>query len=193
MNGGAVPAKKRSKHPSGEVAVTGLPEWIDVAVIIAPHGVRGEVKVRLLTDFPARFTERQDVRLLGPGAEVREVAVWLNSYRGERGIMQIDGLTDRTGAEKLRGWRVQIPRRRCPPLPAGQYYVFELVGMQVYSEDGEHLGEIEDVLRLPANDVYVVRQSRGRTFLLPALRSVVREVDVPGRRLMVDLPPGLLD
>lgn len=172
---------------------TGLPEWIDVAVITAPHGVHGEVKVRLLTDFPSRLTERQEVRLVGPGEKVREVTVWLDSYLGERGILRIDGLTDRSGAEKLRGWRVQIPRGRCQPLPPGQYYVFELVGMQVFAQGGEYLGELEDVLRLPANDVYVVRQPDGKTLLLPALRSVVREVDVPGRRLSVELPPGLTD
>lgn len=178
---------------AGRDPVNGLPEWIDVAVITAPHGVRGDVRVRLLTDFPDRLSEPQEVRVMGPDAQVRSATVRLSSWHGDKGVLQITGIASRTEAEALRGCRVQIPRGRCQPLPAGHYYIFELVGMEVYDQSGKYLGKVDDVIRLPANDVYVVCGPEGAAVMVPALRSVVREVDVPHRRLLVDLPPGLAD
>lgn len=170
-------------------------EWVDVAFIRAPHGIKGEVRVELLTDFPERYTRGWTVRL-SPGrggGDGRMARVRLRAIHGGEGIMQIEGVLSRDQAESLRSWRVQIPADQVHPLPEGQYYPFQLVGMRVTTVGGRELGELVEVLRLPANDVYVIRGQSGGELLLPALRSVVREVELASRRMLVELPPGLLE
>jgi 16S rRNA processing protein RimM len=95
-------------------------------------------------------------------------------------------------AEQLRGGYLEITREQLVPLPEGSYYIFEIIGLKVYDLDGAYLGEITDVLQTGANDVYVV-ETGGKPLLIPALKQVVREVDLQGRRMRVELPEGLME
>ena len=98
----------------------------------------------------------------------------------------------RVEAERLRAWEVQIPTEEAMPLPPGQYYTYQIEGLAVYTEDGEHLGTVEEVLFTGGNAVHVTRGPRGEV-LIPALKDVVLEVNVEAGRMVVRLPPGLLD
>jgi 16S rRNA processing protein RimM len=156
-----------------------------VGRVAAPFGVRGAVRVRPETDSPERFRDLRQVRLGFPDG--RELPVRIRSARvTPKGvIVQFVGYDTPEQAAALRGALVLIRRSMAAPLAAGSYYEHELVGMRVVSDDGADLGEITEVLHRPANDVFVTSQDR----LIPALKQVVREVDVARRRMVVSLPP----
>lgn len=170
-----------------------LPPRVAVARILAPHGVRGEVRVEPLTDDPSRLARLREctVRLpQGPELSVRVA----QARPGARGafILRFESVRSRTEAEGLRGGWVEIPVREALPLPAGRYYRFEIVGMEVVDAGGRRLGEVADVIESPAHDLWCVqRPGGGSELLIPATRQVVREVDTERRRIVVELPAGL--
>lgn len=174
------------------------PDVVIIGEVTAPHGVRGELRVLPLTDDPERFGRLISVQVTGgaPGLP-REVAVERASSRGNMVILKLAGVDDAGAAEKWRGARLAVPRTEAIPLSEGRYFQFEIMGLSVVTEDGRVLGKIVRIYETGANDVYEVRSETGaglpETFLLPALKSVVRSVDVPGGRMVVRLLPGLVE
>ncbi|KLU61068.1 ribosome maturation factor RimM [Peptococcaceae bacterium CEB3] len=160
-----------------------------IGEVLRPHGLHGEVKVYPITRDPGRFTKLKEVILMKGAARLQ---LTLRSVRvlPDFVYLAFDGVESAEEAEKLRGWQIGIDRSKVPPLQEGWYY-FELEGMEVYQR-GVCLGTLVQVLATGANDVYVVKGERGE-FCVPALKSVVRNVDVAGRRMDVELPPGLLE
>ena len=156
-----------------------------VGRIVTAHGVRGEVKVEPLSDFPERFARGSRLWLDGI-----ERAVQSGRWQRSQVILKLSGVDSRNEAEALRGKELTVPD--IAELPAGEevYYLHDIVGLRVETPGGETLGEVYDVLSTGSNDVYVVRGDRGE-LLLPALDDVVLEVDVPGGRIVVDVPEGI--
>lgn len=168
---------------------------VAIGEITAPQGVRGEVRVQPLTDHPERFVSLRQVWL----GEPRNVRVQVEQARPHKGfwVVKLGGIQDRNQAEVLRGVRLEVEPEERVPLKPGEYYVDDLLGLPVVTVEGRLLGRLEDVLRTGANDVWVVRgdPARGevREVLLPALKDVVRQVDLAAGRLVVEPLPGLLD
>lgn len=160
-----------------------------IGEVLRPQGYGGELKVYPLTTDPNRFLNLQEVTLRGEKNDQRSKIVSVRRHN-EFVFLTIEGIESYEQAEKYRGWEVRIGRSEVPPLKEGWYY-FELEGMQVYEGDAL-LGTLSQVLETGANDIYVVKGSKGE-ILVPALKSVVQHVDVPGRRMEVILPLGLLD
>src|SRR5215211_2025285 len=157
---------------------------VSVGRVVAAHGLKGEVKVEPMTDFPERF--RRGARLWLDG-EARRV---LRS-RWEKTLvcLALEGIEDRDRAEALRGKLLMLPQAASLE-ESDRYYLHDIVGLRVVDETGSVLGELVDVLSTGANDVYVVRGERGE-LLLPAIEDVVQEVDVQGGRVIVRLIEGL--
>lgn len=184
----------RAPAPSG-AAAGGAPEELPgrlaVARVVAPHGIRGEVKAELLTDFPERFRRLKRVFV---GASDR--ALHLVRHRldeDERFVyLSFKEITDRTAAEALRNQLLTIPEAEAVPLPEGHYYVHQIVGLRVITDTGEELGRVRDVLHTGANDVYVIDGPRGEV-LLPAIPEVILDVDLDQGILRVHLLEGLLE
>ncbi len=166
-----------------------VPEYLTIATVLAPFGIRGELKVRIETDFPERFAHLTRI-YLGPDHEPFD----LEGFRLHQsfGLLRLKGCNSRTEAERLRDWEVQIPTEEAMPLPPGRYYTYQIEGLAVYTEDGEHLGMVDEVLFTGGNAVYVIRGPRGEV-LIPVLKDVVLEVNEEAGRMVVRLPPGLLD
>lgn len=164
-------------------------EQVLIGEILRPHGVQGELKVYPITADAHRFANLKRV-FLRSGLE--EKSLEIQSARVHDGFVYVHfaGVNNIDAAEKIRGFKIYIDRGDVPPLDEGWYY-FELEGMQVYEGD-VCLGTLMQILETGANDVYVVRGGKGE-ICIPALKSVVKKVDVPGRRMDVELPPGLLD
>jgi 16S rRNA processing protein RimM len=156
---------------------------------VAPHGIRGEVRLRLETDFPARFGGLRRAYLVRDG---KAEEVILEAARPHRDglLVSIRGVADRTSAEGWRDAAIAVPRADLVPLSHDSFYVFEIIGMRVRTDDGRDLGTVDEVMRGPANDVYVVRGGK-REILVPAVRQVVREVDRRAGVILVTLPAGL--
>lgn len=168
--------------------------YLAIGRIIAPHGIRGEVKVEVLTDFPERFKPGTHV-FLGAGTEDPEARpAKIAAARPHKGgfLVKLDIVPDRNAAELVRNRYLLIPAADAMPLGEHENYLHDLIGLEVETTDGQHLGELREVLFTNANDVYVVRGAAGEV-LLPAIRDVVLQVDLPARRMVVALPEGLLD
>jgi 16S rRNA processing protein RimM len=155
----------------------------------APHGVRGEVKVRPRTDVAGRF--RKGSRLLCDGVGELIIA----SVRGAADvpIVRFEGLNTRTDAERIRGRSLRVTRAEARRAAMGAYLWADLLGLRVETPEGKALGIVNEVLRAGETDVLVVRAEGSREeLLLPAIASVVREVDIVGGRIVV-VPQEVLE
>jgi len=158
----------------------------DLAVgrIGAPHGVRGQVRVEPLTDYPERFARLGEVCLeLSDGRRRRAVVEGGSPGARGRVVLKFKGCDDRAAVEDLRGAYVLIPRAEAVELPSGHYFVDDIVGLEVVTTSGERLGAVREVIRTGANDVYVT--DRG---MVPATREVVRRIDLAAGAMVVELP-----
>ncbi|MCL5038109.1 MAG: ribosome maturation factor RimM [Chloroflexi bacterium] len=141
----------------------------------------------LLTDFPERITEGLEVFINCPDPRKSPVKTRIRSSRSfKKGILvSLEGVDDRDAAEELRGASLEIPEGDVRQLPEGNFYIYQLIGLEVKSIQGEFLGVLEEVLQSPANDVYVVRDGKSEV-LVPALRKIVKEVDLESGTMLVD-------
>lgn len=159
------------------------PSLIIIGKVLAPHGVRGEVRVAVLTDFPERFNTMKKV-LLEDG-RVLDVE-FCRSHR-QQFLIKFQGYDDRNNADGLRGKLLQVKRDDVWQLPPGHYYVFDIIGLKVFDDAGVLLGVVKDVLATGSNDVYIVEQADKPPLLIPALKDVVQKIDVPGGQMIVKL------
>ena len=164
------------------------PRYLVIGRVARPWGIRGEVKVEVMTDFPDRFSLLRKV-YLGPEA----VPFALDSSRLHKGaaLLKLEGCHDRTSVEKLRGQLVQIPIEEAVPLEQDEYYEHQIIGLAVWTTEGERLGTVDEVISTGANDVYVVR-GKEREILIPAIEGVVLEISLAQGRLVVELMEGLI-
>ena len=149
----------------------------------AAHGIHGDLRVIPLTDFPERFAALREIMVGDELLHVESV-----KPQGKNFLMRFREYAVREDAQKLTGRLLTVARAEAAPLDAGEYYVFDIVGLTVCDEEDNELGTVEDVLRTGSNDVYAVRSEDGREILIPALRKVVRAIDVAGGRMTVRLP-----
>jgi len=167
-------------------------EWsLTVGEIVAPFGRAGEVKVRLETDFPERFAHLPQVCLRWPNGEARLYAVEGARLHKGQVLLKLRGVADIDAAETLRNALVQVRAEEAVRLPANEFYIHDLKGCEVVTAEGRVLGTLTSVLHNSANDVYVIGSGRNE-ILLPAIKQVVREVDLAQRRIIVTPTPGLL-
>jgi 16S rRNA processing protein RimM len=168
--------------------VSERPRFVAVGRVTRAHGVKGEVAVLPLSQVPARFE---------PGAEVvvdedeaRVLVVVAARPHRSRVLVSFKGVADRDRADALRGSYLFVPSHQSPALPEGEYWTHDLIGCEVVTEGGRSLGSVREVIHTRANDVWTV-QKEGEETLVPALKDVVAEVDVVGRRIVVREVPGL--
>lgn len=167
-------------------------QFLVIGQIVAPHGIRGEVRVEVMTDVPERFGSGAKVFLSDTpaGAEAVQVAIETSRPHQGRMLVKLAKVSDRSAAEQLRGHYLLIPEAEAAPLGEHENYVHDLIGLQVVTTADELLGNLVEVIFTSANDVYVVRGDAGE-ILVPALRSVVLAVDLNAHRMTVALPEGL--
>ena len=155
-------------------------ERLAVARVAAVKGLAGALKIESLTDFPERLAPGAEVFLEGD-AEPRRIAEM--NWSGRVPTMRLEGVTTREAAASLVGRYLELPARA---LPEGSYYWHQLEGLQVVDASGATLGQLVEVFRAGENEVYRVVGDRGET-LIPAIRSVVREIDMAAGRMVVEL------
>ena len=162
-------------------------EFLAIGRVLRPHGVRGELLLASMTDFPKHLAELKLVYLGDPPQPHPLAGVHLHRHQL---IIRLDDCHTREQADAFRNDLVQIEAQSAASLPPGMYYHHQLLGLAVYAETGEHLGELVDILETGANDVYVVRGPQGE-LLLPVIADVIRGVDLEAGRLTVHLLEGL--
>jgi 16S rRNA processing protein RimM len=166
-------------------------ELIKVGRIVGTHGLKGIVKVESQTDFPERFKNTLKLKV-GQGRNVGELT--LESCTLHRGqlLMKFKEIETVEEAIKYRDKFISVTADELYPLPDGSYYQFQLIGLRVDDLEKGYLGQITDILETGANDVYVVKSDVYGEILIPAIKQVIREVDLSNQCMRVKLLPGLL-
>lgn len=169
-----------------------MTDRFQVGVIASTHGLRGEVKVFPTTQMPERFLDLQEVILESPKGEQR-LGIRSVKFFKKFVILGFRGLDRIEDVEKLRGCPLVIERRDAIPLEEGEYYVADLIGISVRTQDGREIGTLREVIETGANDVYAVAREGQKDLLLPAIDDCILDVQPEKGYMTVWLMPGLED
>jgi 16S rRNA processing protein RimM len=163
------------------------PNYLAIGRVVRPFGLRGELRVQLVTEYPEQLGRLRTV-YLGPEAQPWQVeAVRLHQ---EAALFKLVGCDDRTAAEMLRGVLVQIALKDAVPLEDDEFYEHQIIGLQVVEEDGTPLGKLTEIITTGANDVFVIIGPGGE-LLLPAIESVILDIDLDNGQMVVHVLDGL--
>lgn len=186
-------ARPLDETPTGEQSTgspgNGEPVFLVIGKLRRPHGVHGEILMDVITDFPERIKAGVPV-FVGPQYQERII----RSVRPNAGTMLVsfEGFNNPDEAGVLRNTYMYVRAADRPPLPAGEYYYHQLIGLPVVTDEGQKLGVLSEILENAANDIYVVRPEQGPEILLPAIDSVILDIDLQQGEIRVHLLAGLL-
>ena len=178
-------SENRPIDPTG--SPPGEPVFLAVGQLGKPHGVQGEITMRVLTDFPERLKAETTLFV---GLDRKPMQIRHIRPAGTKILLTFDGIQNREQAGELRNQMVFIRTADTPPLPESEYYYHQLLGLCVESEDGQDLGRLEEILPTGANDVYLIRLPDGRELLLPVIEGILLDVDFHARLMRVHVLPG---
>ena len=168
-----------------------LPETITVGRVLRPQGVRGEVVVEVLSDVPERFSPGSRLQGAREGQPDEQLEVVASRPHKSGAVVRFAGSEDRDQAEELRGLWLEIPRSQVPAAEPGTYYHYELLGCTC-RVSGEELGRVAEVVE-DGGGLLLIVEGEGRRIPVPFVREFLREVDVAGARIDLELPPGLVE
>ena len=158
---------------------------IVIGKIVAPHGVRGDIRILPLTEKPEQFLDLEYL-LLHDG---RKLTVKHARFHKRMVLVTTEEIKSMNEAELLRDQEVLIKAEDLPELEEGQFYVADLIGLPVFDEEGKQIGTFKDSLSTGSNDVYVTsKKGEAKQLLIPALKTVVQEINVPECKMVVDMP-----
>ncbi len=183
------------QEESGSEGPPTEPSFFVVGRIQRPHGVRGEIKVSIDTHYPEWVAEL-DVLYIGTDQFDEDSATEypLESVRrhGEQLLLKLDGIDDRNVADLLRGKLVLMRIDQSEPLDEDEFYLYEIIGMAVYTDDKEYLGDVMEIMETGANDVFILQGGARGTVLIPDIDEVVHTIDPDTRQITITPLPGLL-
>ncbi len=164
------------------------PDFILVGVVRRPHGLKGEVIVSLDTDFPEQLIKGAKFYL---GDDHIPVTIGGRRTHADGLLLAFEEFPDKPSVARLQNVPLFSRATELPELPAGKFYQHQLIGLQVIEENGSTIGRLTQIFNTGANDVYIVRDSEGKEILLPAIRDVIKQVELEEKRIVVHLLPGL--
>jgi 16S rRNA processing protein RimM len=161
---------------------------VAVGEINSPWGIKGHVKVTPLTSNPERLQPKQKVLVGDLSLTITDAKIV-----GKIPVIQFSSFTTRNSVESLKGSLIEILEKDLPELPENIFYIHDIVGLTVFTDDEEVVGEVIEVLQTGANDVYVIRPSIGKDVLIPALESVIVAIKIEDESLIIRSNTGLFD
>ena len=168
-----------------------MQEYLEVGQIVNTTGLKGLVRVMPFTDDIKRFEKLKSIYIVKANEliekEIQEVRYYKNMV-----VLKFKGIDTIEEAEKLKGLYLKIQRKDAVKLPKNTYFIADLIGLDVYSIDGKHLGKVDDIFPTGSNDVYVVKDSEGKQILIPAIKSVIKNIDLENKKIEVELIQGLI-
>jgi len=162
-----------------------------VGIISTTHGIRGEVKVFPTTDDPKRFEALKSV-FLDTGKELITLEIEGIKYFKQQVILKFKGIDNINDVEKYRGKDLLIPRELAVPLEEDEYFIYDLIDSEVFTDVGVKLGTLVEIMTTGANDVYVVETAEGKEILLPYIKECVLDIDEEKKIIKVHIMDGLL-
>ena len=168
-----------------------MEDLLQVGAITQPHGLRGEVKVFPTTDDVKRFNKLKEV-ILDTGKEKMTLEIEGVKFFKQFAIIKFKSFDSINDIERYRGKSLYVTRENAVKLKKDEYFIADLIDVEVYGEDDAHIGVLKNVITTGANDVYEIKLDDGRDLLLPAIKQCVLDVDIDGRRMKVHILDGLL-
>ena len=168
-----------------------MEELLQVGVITSTHGVRGEVKVFPTTDDAARFKQLKHV-LLDTGREMKPLEIQGVKFFKQFVILKFKGIDNINDIERYKRCPLLVERKDAVELKEDEYFIADMIGIQVETEDGEVFGTLKDVMETGANDVYVIDTEEHGEVLVPAIKECILDVDVENRKMTIHLMDGLI-
>ena len=168
-----------------------MEQLLQVGVITQTHGVRGEVKVFQTTDDAARFKKLKHV-MLDTGKETLPLDIESVKFFKQFVILKFKGFDNINDIERYKRCPLLIERENAVPLEEGEYFIADMIGMKVITDEGENFGILKDVMETGANDVYVIEHPSEGEVLVPAIKECILDVDIENRQMKIHVMNGLI-
>ena len=168
-----------------------MEKLLQVGVITSTHGIRGEVKVFPTTDDPKRFKKLKQV-ILDTGKEKRDLEVESVKFFKQFVILKFKGIDNINDIERYKRCPLLVTRDHAVPLQEDEYFIADMIGMQVVTEDGALFGTLKDVIETGANDVYIIESSEHGEVLVPAIKECILDINIEEQKMQIHLMDGLV-
>ena len=166
-------------------------QYLEVGQIVNTFGIKGQVKVVPFTDDITRFEELKKVYIVKQSSR-KEVEIEEVKYHKNMVLLKFKEYNKIEDVEDFKNCYIEINRKDGKKLEEGEYYIVDLLGLDVVTDDGQNLGKLEDIYNTGSNDIYVVKDDLGKQVLLPCIKEVVKKVDLEGKKITVHLLEGLM-
>jgi 16S rRNA processing protein RimM len=164
---------------------------VTIGIVAKPKGVESRLRILPLTFDPARFLDLDSIFIEKEGT-LHEKVIESAEVKGKHVFLKIKGMKTMDECSNFVGSEVRISESDSPPLPEGEYYHYQIIGLEVFTDSGHYLGKVTDILETGSNDVYSVTDSK-REVLIPAIAEVIEEIDLDQNRIIVHPIEGLLN
>ena len=168
-----------------------MKEYLEVGKNVNTSGIKGLLKVSPLTDDITRFEDLETI-YIQKAKELIEFKIQDVKYNKNMVLLKLEGIDDITEAEKYKNCYIKINREDAVELEEDSYFIVDIIGSEVFTEEGEDLGKVVDVLQTGSNDVYTVKTLDGKEILLPAIEDVIKNVDIENKKIVIHLMEGLI-
>ena len=168
-----------------------MQEYFELGQIVNTFGIKGEVKVNPFTDDIEQFEKLKSI-LVVKNKQLVEMKIENVRYQKHLVILKLKNVEDMNSAEKLKGSYIKIHRKDARKLPKGKYFIADIIGSEVVTDDGQSLGKVDDIYNTGSNDIYVVKDELGKQILLPGIKDVIKEIDLENEKIIVHIIKGLI-
>ena len=168
-----------------------MQEYFEIGQIVNTFGVKGFVKVKPFTDDLERFEELESILVI-KNKDMIEMKIEEVKCQKNMVLLKLEGIDDKTMAEKYKGCYIKIHRKDARELEEGTYFIDDILGSDVYTDIGDYLGKVDDIYNSGAQDIYVVKDELGKQILLPSIKEVILDIDIENQKVTVHLLKGLI-
>lgn len=168
-----------------------MTKYLEIGQIVNTFGIKGMVKIKPFTDDIRRFDKLEKVYIENKKSR-KEYEIEEVKYHKNMVLMKLKGIDNPEDANLLRQSYLLVDRENEEPLEEGVYYIVDLLGLEVYSDDNKLLGTVQNIFNTGSNDIYDVKDELGKRILLPGIPDVIKEVDLENKKIIVHLIPGLI-
>ncbi len=169
-----------------------MEKYLEIGQIVNTFGIKGQVKIVPFTDDITRYDELKEIYVEKKN-ELKLFQIEQVNYKKNMVILKLKGIETVEEAEKLRNCYLKIDRKDAKKLPKDTYFIVDLLGLDVYTDEGKLLGKVDDIYNAGSSDIYVIKDELGKQILLPAIKDVLKEVDLENQKIIVHLIKGLVD
>lgn len=168
-----------------------MKEYLEIGKIVNTSGLKGLLKISPLTDDITRF-EDLDIIYIQKAKDLIEFNIQEVKYSKNMVLLKLEGIDTIEEAEKYRNCYIKINREDAVELEDNSYFIVDIIGSEVFTEEGEDLGKVVDVFQTGSNDVYTVKNLEGKEILLPAIEDVIKNIDIENKKIVIHLMDGLI-